>query len=148
MLRPHMNLSELIDTIQKECTITEQWSDPNFLSDLLLRLASYYSSLGQFVSSSERDAADAEMMYKVARERIKVEKSQEKGADGKKLVSDKVADSMAVVEVQEDEGKYIELKYKARLIFLTRQNLDKTMDAIRSKLSYIKSDREGSRSGI
>lgn len=134
-------LTELIETIQKETTLNKQWEDPNYLKDLLLRLASYYSTLGRFVAEAERDELTAKTHYEVTREQIKVEMITE----GKPV---KLSESTAAAQVEPEIQEYIQLKYKARLLFLTRQNLDKTMDAIRSSLAQQGREREGSKHAV
>lgn len=134
-------LTELIETIQKETTLNKQWEDPNYLKDLLLRLASYYSTLGRFVAEAERDELIAKTHYEVTREQIKVEMITE----GKPV---KLSESTAAAQVEPEIQEYIQLKYKARLMFLTRQNLDKTMDAIRSSLAQQGREREGSKHAV
>jgi hypothetical protein len=130
-----MNLSKLIDIIQEETTSKPEWDDPNYLSELLLRLASYYSTLGRFVAEAEQRQDFAEIQYKVGREQAKVDNIQ--SGDSVAL-----AESKAAVLAGVDQNEVVNLKYKARLLFLTRQSLDKTLDAIRSRLSYVKMDKD------
>ena len=133
-----MNLSELIETIRIETTVNEKWEDPNYLSELLVRLASYYSTLGKPLAEAEQNEDFAKLNYELVRERFKVERVE--AGDSVAL-----AESKAAVQVKLDKDEWANSKYKARLLFLTRQSLDKTMDALRSRLSYIKMDREGAR---
>lgn len=133
-----MNLTALLDQIEQETKMTKDWEDPDFLSTLLLRLASYYATLGRFVAEAEQNQNFAELYYKGGREKTKVEQLEE---------GDSVAlsESKAELSSQEARTEYINLKYKARILFLARQSLEKTMDACRSRLSYIKSERESAR---
>lgn len=133
-----MNLSTLIATIQTETTISSQWEDPNYLSELLLRLASYYSTLGSFVADAEQQQDFAKTKFEVMRETAKVDYITE--GDSVAL-----AESKAVTVTKGEKDEYAKLKYKARLLFITRQSLEKNLDAIRSRLSYIKSDQQAQR---
>lgn len=130
-----MHLSELLELIRLETTISADWDDPNYLADLLVRLASYYSSLGQLLADAERDENEAELAFKLRREG----KAAEEIEGG---MSAAAAEKIGVMESETERKIHIKLKHKARLFFLSRQSLEKTMDAIRSKLSYLKRDRE------
>lgn len=133
-----MNLSQLLDLIKSETRLKPEWNDPNYLADLLPRLASYYSTLGEFVANAELEADEAEISYKVARESSTV-RDIEKGS------SAAAAAAMAVEQSEDERREYVKLKYKARLLFLARQSLEKNLDAIRSKLSFLKKDKEEQR---
>jgi hypothetical protein len=133
-----VKLSDLLDLIESETRIKPEWEDPSFLADLLPRLASLYASLGQFIADAERDADNAEVSYKVERESVATSEME----DGRSAVG---ADKQAVIATEEERREWIKLKHKARLLFLARQSLDRTIEAIRSKLSFIKSDKENSR---
>lgn len=128
-----MKLSELLDIVQAETLQKPSWDDPNFLADLLPRLASLYASLGQFLGDAELNADAAEISYRVAREGEAATKIEGGTSVG-------LANSMAYVETAELRLVWVKLKHKARLLFLARQSLDRTIDAIRSKLSYKKRD--------
>lgn len=134
-------MNEILEQVKKELAIDGRWDDPASLADLLPKLVSLYSSLGQYVADAERDEALAETHYKVVREQIKVEKLKA----GETVKS---AEAQAFLAITDDIHEYIRLRHLARLLFLTRQSLDKTMDAARSKISMMKSDREGSRSAV
>lgn len=130
-----MNLSKLIETIEQETKRTSQWEDGNYLSELLLRLASYYATLGRFVAEAEQDSNFAEVHYKFTHEHAKVEfiKAGETVA---------LAESKSYESSKKDRDDYVHFKYKYRLLNLTRQSLETTIDAIRSRLSYMKSERD------
>lgn len=130
-----MKLSGLLELIEVETRIKPAWDDPNYLADLLPRLASLYASLGQSIADAERDADLAEGNYKYIREKLATERLE----DG---VSVAKADKLAVVDSAEHFQEWVKLKHKARLLFLARQSLDRTIEAIRSKLSFLKADRE------
>lgn len=130
-----MTLSELLKLIEEETRISSDWNNPDYLSNLLLRLASYYASLGRFIADSDLAQSESETRYRVKRDQTKKE-SLEGGS------SVALADAVAELAIEDDKLKYNQLKYKARLVLLSRQSLDKTMDAIRSRLSYLKLERE------
>ncbi len=133
-----MNLSELLDLIKAETRLKPEWDEPDYLADLLPRLASYYSSLGEFVANAELDANMAEIAYKVKREG---ETSRWIGDGGTAAA----AAANAVVTSADERREHAKLHYKARLLFLARQSLEKNMDSIRSKLSFIKRSVEEQR---
>lgn len=128
-----MKLTELLEIIEVETRIKPEWEEPAFLADLLPRLASLYASLGQSIADAEREADDAEIAYKVQREKVAADAMEE----GKSAVA---ADKSGVIATEMLRYEWSRLKHKARLLFLARQSLDRTLDAIRSKLSYIKRD--------
>ncbi len=133
-----MNLTEILEQIERETKMTRDWESPDYLSNLLLRLASYYATLGKFIAEAEQNQLFAEAYYKLGVEKTKVEQIEE--GDSVAL-----AESKAALSAEEAKQEYINLKYKARLLFLARQSLEKSMDAIRSKLSYLKTERESVR---
>jgi hypothetical protein len=74
----------------------------------------------------------------VCRETLKTDYVEENGD------SASLADSKARFETAEKEQDAISLKYKAKLLSITRDGLGVTIDVIRSKLSYIKQDMNNS----
>lgn len=136
-----MNLTDLVAQIEIETKLNPHWDDPEYLSSLLLRLASYYATLGRFVADAERDTGLAEIQYKFAREAETKDKIEGGMAIG-------AAEHMGEVAAHEDRIEHVAIKHKARLLFISRQSLEATMDAIRSRLSYIKTEREASRHAV
>lgn len=116
--------------------MTTKWEDPHYLSDLLLRLSSYYSSLALPIATAGAEEAAVELSAKVIKEQSKIKSIK----DGNSVA---LSESTAVIESQQIYYDHISKAKEVRLLFLTRQNLDKCMDAIRSKLSYIKTEKEG-----
>lgn len=135
-------IEQLIEAIELHTSRTEDWNDGNYLADKLLTLASLYSSLGHHIADAERAADQAEIAFKIQRERAKEKRIK----IGKEAI--KSAEGTAIIDVQDEYQHFIKLKYNARLLFLTRQSLDKTMDSIRSALTQMRHDKEGSRHGI
>lgn len=136
-----MKLSELLAMAEERTQISAQWDDPDFLSNLLLELASLYSSLAKPLADYEQEEDAAENQLKVARALT----TQDRIKGGEAIERAKAA---AISDTVDDFASYSQVRHKARWIFLTRQNLDKTMDAIRSRLSYIKRDWEGTKHGV
>lgn len=130
-----MTLSGLLTEIEAKTTRTPRWEDPNYLADLLLELGSYYATLGSHVAEAEQAASLSESHYKYTRERFKLDyvKTGESAT---------VADSRARVETREHEEDAISLKYKANLLKFSRDGLSTTIDVIRSKLSFLKTEKE------
>lgn len=133
-----MNLTKILEQVEKETKLTPEWEDPEYLSTLLLRLASYYATLGRFIAEAEQNQNFAEVYYKMGREKTKIEEIEA----GNSVA---LSESRAEASIGEQRIEYINLKYKARLLFLARQSLEKTQDAIRSRLSYLKSEKESVR---
>lgn len=129
-----MHLSSLLKEIEAKTTISDQWQDGNYLADLLLELGSYYATLGTHVAEAERDANLLEAHYKMEREKTKLGVMKE----GKSATA---ADSSARVATAELEQDAIALRYKARLLSLSRDGLGTNIDTIRSKLSYLKTEQ-------
>lgn len=132
-----MKLSELLTEIEAKTTRTKQWEDPSYLADLLLELGSYYATLGSHVAEAEQGASLSESHARLAREQLKLTYVEEGD-------SATVAESRARVDTAVDEQDAIGLAYKAKLLRLSRDGLGVTIDVIRSKLSFVKRDMEGS----
>lgn len=133
-----MKLEDLLQAINSETVMTVDWDDPDYLATLLLKLASYYSSLALPIADAELDKASAEAVHKATVGQRALELIDEGMAV-------KRAEIQSSVDAQEMLHTFNDKSHTARILFLTRQNLDKTMDAIRSKLSYLKTERESVR---
>jgi hypothetical protein len=131
-------LTQLVDKIVKEAAEVSTIDDPHILAAKLTDLASYYTTLGALLHKAENNEQKAENNYKFLR--AKIQKDAIKKGEGVKA-----AELTAIVDTKEDLDHYQDLRHLARLLFLTRQSLDKTMDALRSRLSQIKTEMEGSR---
>ena len=131
-----MILTQLLSLIEQETRLKSEWDDPNYLADLLPRLASYYATLGPFVADAELEADDAEITYKVNLATEAANQIEERG------LSVAAAEKNAISETEDTRRLHAKLHHKARLLFLARQSLSVTIDAVRSKLSFIKIDME------
>lgn len=138
-----MKTSELLALIAQKTTRDDQWSSPDYLSELLLELASYYATLGPLLAEAEHYQEVAERHTKVAKAIL----IQDMIAEGKSATA---AEStvMANESLAEDHDILLAAQYKTRRLFLARQSLDKTLDAIRSTMSYHKSEKEASRHAV
>lgn len=133
-----MKLTELLALIVQETTIKPEWEQPEYLSELLLRLGSYYSLLGDFISSAEHDRDELELSYKVSQADAEAQSIK----DGAKIG---LAEREGLVASKVARERHLLLKHKAKRLSLARESLDKTMTAIDRKLSYIKFDRSDRR---
>lgn len=136
-----MNLDELVKEIRGYIDIlnVKKIGEMNGdeLSKLVVRLASYNSSLGEFVASSERDADLAEAYYEITREKAyKHARTQDNG------VGD--AENIKKIASENEKVAYLEAKYQYKVLSILRQDVNNLIDAIRSRLSWLKTDKEQS----
>lgn len=132
-----MDKPELFSLIEQKTRRTRQWEDVNYLADLLTELASLYATLGTVVAEARRDRDDADTVLKVEREKIKLRLLDE-GSTATK------ADSRKIVDTEDLAKQYNGLNYRYELIRSYRENLEKTIDAIRSRISYSKYEASAS----
>lgn len=122
--------------------------DGDYVANLIVKLASYNATLGTFVADLERaaDMAEAhadlvkEQKYKEARRDMKF-----KDTTGKeKAYTQDDADNYKRLESQDEKAAWLEAKYAYRLASILRADVRNLTDALRSKLSYMKQDRQDS----
>lgn len=119
---------ELLEQIQSDND--KDWSDGNKVKDRLARFTSYYSSLGPILARAEDKYSESEEDYETA-----VARSRKRG--------DSVAEARLANTDQAKTAR--ELKYNYRLLFITRQSLDKEMDSMRSALTQMRHEKESAR---
>jgi hypothetical protein len=119
-------------------------SDPvdlNTLSNELVELAILNQRLGDRVAEAGAVVRDTENYYKMVREDFKVALVEGK-VKGKDKVAAGVADSMKMRLAEREFDLYnMAQKLYDQLVFL-RRGTDKTIDALRSKLSYERADMQ------
>ena len=130
-------INRLVEKIDAE----KKWDDGEYLSRVVVKLAVLNSNLGEKVAEAERKADTAEAKLKVKREQIK--KDVMEGKKGDKTTA-AFAESVRQIETDHENKKYLLLKYTARLFSIKRIDTNNLIDAIRSRLSFIKMDREKS----
>lgn len=122
--------------------------DGDYVANLIVKLASYNATLGTFVADLERaaDMGEAhfdlvkEQRYKEARRNLKF-----KDTTGKeKAYTQDDADNFKRLESQDEKGAWLEAKYAYRLASILRADAKNLIDALRSKLSYMKQERQDS----
>lgn len=147
-----MDLDGLIKEIR---TITDWFvenkisevQDGDYISNLIVKLASYNASLGQYVADLDRDADLAKARFEMKREGIyKEARDGEKDEDGKlrrATIAD--ADNLKRLEASTEEQEAIEAKHRFKVALILRQDVANLIDALRSKLSYMKQERENTK---
>lgn len=136
-----MNLDEVVTELRQYIGIInakkigEMSGDD--LSKLVVKLASYNSTLGEYVADAERAADYAEASFDLKKEKAYAEarKKDEKVAD---------SDNIKRLESMDEKGAWIEAKYQYKVLAILRADVNNLIDAIRSRLSFIKSDKEKS----
>lgn len=107
--------------------------DGDAISRLAVKLASYNSTLGQYVAQAEREADLAEMGYEMSREKAYTE-----ARSAGKTIAD--SDSLKRTAVKDLRENAIKLKYNHRLLQILRSDVGSLIDTLRSRLSYLKSE--------
>jgi hypothetical protein len=146
-----MKLDELIVEIRTimnwlvENKISEL-DDGDYISNLIVKLASYNASLGQYVADLDRDSNQAEahyelnreLAYKSARETLVVTTRGEKET----TVAD--ADNAKRIASESERQEYIQARHRYRVAAILREDVSNLIDALRSKLSYMKQEKNNS----
>lgn len=109
--------------------------DGDALSRLAVKLASYSSTLGQYVAQAEREYGLAELDQDLARERI-----YKAAREDSRTIAD--SESLKRSESQTEAQTAIERKYEWRTLAYLRSDVSALIDTLRSRLSYLKSDRD------
>lgn len=137
-------------TIKARKAMDRDPADANTLANEVVELAILNQRLGDRVAKAGMLARDAENFYKIVREEHKVRLTEGKNPDGSLNVDPKtkkaikiasgVADSMKYKLAEEEFSLYNMAAGLLEQLSYMRRSTDKTIDAIRSKLSYEKSD--------
>lgn len=137
-----MKLDEVVTELQKYNQVINTNKIGSMSGDdvskLVLKLASYNSTLGEGVAEAERAADFAEASYE-----MKKEKAYKTARNKDNTVAD--ADNFKRLESQDEKGAWIEAKYNARLLLLLHNDTKELIGAARSRLSFLKHDQEQSR---
>ncbi len=140
-IRPYYG-DELVDVIQKIDQVRElvlsqkKWTDPEWLSQAVVKLATLNSYLGEYVAQAFYDAATAEASYKTTREQKKLEVLKDKTKTASEAESQKYADT------EEELEKMNQAAYNHKLLQIKRSDTSELIDTIRSRLSYMRVERE------
>lgn len=126
-----LQLVDEIDDLLRE--IWEHLENPELLSFDILRLAVKSGGLGTHLIEAEFDMDQAESQYKYQVDKRKLELV-------KQGESATVSESTAKVELQEDYSAYLERKKAYKAIKIKREDTDRAIDAVRSRLSLVKTD--------
>jgi hypothetical protein len=124
-----------IDQIRGLILSGKKWSDPEWLSQAVVKLATLNSFVGEHVAQAFYDAATYEAGYKTARERIKLDHLN-KGTTASEAESQKYAETEMELE------KWNHASYMHKLLQIKRTDTSELIDTIRSRLSYMKIDKE------
>lgn len=124
-----------IDQIRDLVLQNKKWTDPDWLSQAVVKLATLNSFLGEHVAEAYYDAATHEAGYKTARERIKLEHLS-KGTTASE------AESQKYVETELELENWNRAVYIHKVLQIKRADTSELIDTIRSRLSYMKIDRE------
>lgn len=147
-----MKLNEVVTELQKYNQIINTNKigamSGDDVSKLVLKLASYNTTLGEGVAEAERAADFAEASYELKKEQAykqarSVTRQDPKGKLTETTVAD--ADNFKRLESQDEKGAWIEAKYSARLLLLLHNDTKELIGAARSRLSFLKHDQEQSR---
>ncbi len=120
-----------------------QIDDGDYVANLIVKLASYNATLGQYVADLDRDADLAEAHYEMKRETAyRDARLGEDDSNKKTTVAD--ADNAKRLESAEEKEVAIQMKHQYRVASILRADAANLIDALRSKLSYMKQERNNS----
>lgn len=124
-----------VDQIRDMILSNKKWTDPDWLSQAVVKLATLNSFLGEHVAQAFYDASTYEAGYKTAREKIKLEHLS-KGTTASEAESQKYA------ETEDELERWNHAAYMHKLLQIKRADTSELIDTIRSRLSYMKAERE------
>jgi hypothetical protein len=127
---------EAIDKVRDGILKGKMWrpADAETLSRASVRLAGLVSYMGEFVAEAEYKASQLKGAYKLKFEQIKLSYIAEK-----KTVAE--AEARALEETSELLENHNQATYIHKLLQLKRSDTSDLIDAIRSRLSFIKQER-------
>lgn len=134
-----MELTEVIkeiDSIRTTIYKGKLWQDGEVISQVIVKLGLLNSYLGDQVAQLQLDAATLESHYKSTKEKRKLELMD------KEKISATAAESQAFVETDEIKDVWNKAFYNFKQIQVKREDTNGLIDTLRSRLSYMKSDRE------
>lgn len=123
-----------IDALRDKIFDGNKWTpaDGEMMSQAIVKLASLNSFLGEHVATAEFDANALEAAYKFRREGIKLE-----SMNARKTTATE-ADSVKIVETQPELEDYNRAVYVHKLLQNKRKDTSDFIDALRSRLSFMK----------
>jgi hypothetical protein len=124
-----------IDQIRDLILSNKKWTDPDWLSQAIVKLATLNSFLGEHVAQAFYDASTYEAGYKVMREKKKLE-HLERGATASEAESRKIDDTEMELE------RWNQSAYVHKILQIKRSDTSELIDTIRSRLSYMRTERE------
>lgn len=110
------------------------WQDGETLSRMIVELTALNTYLGEHIADVENRANEAEREYKLYKN------SYISSSDG--AVGRAEAEANSSSEYQEILQEYNKLTYAYRLMSIKRQDTNNLVDAMRSRLSFMKSDKD------
>lgn len=138
------NVAEIVNEIDKVRDMLydgKRWTptDGELMSQAIVKLAALNSSLGEHVATAEYDANTVDAVYRHTRESIKLQSMNEK----KTTASE--AESIKIVETEDMLEKYNKAAYVHKLLQNKRKDTSEFIDALRSRLSFMKIEMSESR---
>lgn len=127
-----------VDAVRDDILTGKRWrpNDSETLSRASVKLAALVSYIGEFVSEAEYDASTFKNNYKLEFERAKLGYIT---AAEKKTIAE--AEARALEDTQELLDNQARATYIHKLLQLKRADTSDLIDAIRSRLSFTKSER-------
>jgi hypothetical protein len=124
-----------MDTIRKTLYAGKYWQDGETMSQVIVKLALLNSFLGEQISDYELDANTFESQYKSTREQRKLEliKQEQQSATQ--------AESQAYVDTSELRDTWNQSVHSFKQLQVKRNDTSNLIDALRSRLSFMKAER-------
>lgn len=130
-----VNVIGKIDQIRDLVLANKKWQDPDWLSQAAVKLATLNSFIGEHVAQAFYNAATYEAGYKLQREKKKLE-YLDKGTTASEAESRKIDDT------EEELERWNHSTYMHKLLQIKRADTSELIDTIRSRLSYMRVERE------
>lgn len=112
---------------------------PEVLSQAVVQLAALNSFLGEHVATAEFNANNEDARYRHAREKLKIDSMNKAGITASEAESIKVVDSKPLLDIT-NKAIYIH-----KLLANKRRDTSELIDALRSRLSFVKIEMGESR---
>lgn len=136
-----------IDRLTTRINKESKWDDGEWMSRAIVSLASLNSTLGVFVAEYEREASLKSAHAKLAAEQIKLEIMRGENKDYDDAKSAAYADTAKVIATAEEAEAAVQASYNHRVLQIKRVDTHELVEAMRSRLSYLKQEMLDSKKG-
>lgn len=131
-----MEIDKVVETLTQlhaRIEIEKLWQDGDKLSQMIVKLSGLVAFMGDHIAEAELNAKELETAYKYDRDKKFLELKEQKYADEK-------AKAQSGIETAPKYHEFLLAQDKARILNLKRMDTNNMIDAMRSRLSFMKSE--------